>query len=81
MKKKACAQVGILDLGVDLPSDTSEQDLLALITRLNHDPNVHGILVQLPLPPHLDEKVGRYSIKIKMFLSHLEIYECPSSCS
>lgn len=39
-----------------LPADTSEQDLLALVDRLNNDPAVDGILVQLPLPDHLDEQ-------------------------
>ena len=55
MKRLACEQVGILDLGVDLPADVPQETLLATVARLNADPRVHGVLVQLPLPPHLDE--------------------------
>ncbi len=53
-KRKACAEVGILSLAHDLPADTSEQSLLALIDQLNEDPTVDGILVQLPLPRQID---------------------------
>jgi len=49
-KRRACAKVGIHALDFDLPASTSEAELLALIDRLNADPGVHGILVQLPLP-------------------------------
>lgn len=49
-KRRACAKVGIHALDFDLPASTSEDDLLALIDKLNTDPTVHGILVQLPLP-------------------------------
>ena len=50
-KRKACARVGFRSLDFDLPASTSEGELVALIDRLNADPTVHGILVQLPLPP------------------------------
>lgn len=50
MKQKACAEVGIHSERHDLPGETIEEDLLDLIRRLNADPAVHGILVQLPLP-------------------------------
>jgi methylenetetrahydrofolate dehydrogenase (NADP+)/methenyltetrahydrofolate cyclohydrolase len=53
-KRRACAEVGIRDLSHDLPADTSQAALLALIARLNRDPGVNGILVQLPLPGHID---------------------------
>jgi len=53
-KRKACDEVGILSFAHDLPTDTSEFELLHLINQLNHDESVHGILVQLPLPKHLD---------------------------
>jgi methylenetetrahydrofolate dehydrogenase (NADP+)/methenyltetrahydrofolate cyclohydrolase len=53
-KRRACAEVGIRDLSHDLPADTSQATLLALIARLNRDPGVNGILVQLPLPGHID---------------------------
>lgn len=53
-KRNACARAGILSLAHDLPAETNEQDLLALIDELNRDPTVDGILVQLPLPEHID---------------------------
>lgn len=53
-KRKACKQVGFRSFDYDLPADTSEAALVGLIDRLNTDPQVHGILVQLPLPPHVD---------------------------
>lgn len=52
-KGKACEEVGIAGVTHHLPADTPEADLLALIDRLNRDPEVDGILVQLPLPPHI----------------------------
>lgn len=53
-KRKSCEEVGILSKSYDLPEQTSEQDLLALIAEMNQDPNIDGILVQLPLPAHID---------------------------
>jgi methylenetetrahydrofolate dehydrogenase (NADP+) / methenyltetrahydrofolate cyclohydrolase len=53
-KEKACASVGIASAGVRLPAETSQEDLLAEVGRLNADPGVSGIIVQLPLPDHLD---------------------------
>ncbi len=55
-KQKALAEVGMADKSIHLPEDTSEADLLQLIADLNADPSVHGILVQLPLPKHIDEQ-------------------------
>jgi 5,10-methylene-tetrahydrofolate dehydrogenase/methenyl tetrahydrofolate cyclohydrolase len=57
MKKKACAEVGISSFGHDLPADISQAELLVLVQDLNANPDVHGILVQLPLPDHIDEEV------------------------
>jgi methylenetetrahydrofolate dehydrogenase (NADP+) / methenyltetrahydrofolate cyclohydrolase len=54
-KRKACKQAGIKAWDHDLPASTSEAKLLKLIDDLNHDPAVHGILVQLPLPEHMNE--------------------------
>jgi methylenetetrahydrofolate dehydrogenase (NADP+) / methenyltetrahydrofolate cyclohydrolase len=54
-KRKACHQVGFRSFDYDLPSTTTEAQLFALIDRLNVDPTVHGILVQSPLPDHIDE--------------------------
>lgn len=56
MKKKACAEVGITSFGHDLPGDISQQDLLDTVRELNANPDVHGILVQLPLPDHIDDE-------------------------
>ncbi|XP_003566549.2 bifunctional protein FolD 2 [Brachypodium distachyon] len=56
MKRKACAEAGIRSVDVDLPEDTSQAALVAEVHRLNADPSVHGILVQLPLPKHINEE-------------------------
>ncbi len=53
-KRKACEEVGILSRSYDLPPQTTQHELIELIDELNHDPLIDGILVQLPLPPHLD---------------------------
>jgi methylenetetrahydrofolate dehydrogenase (NADP+)/methenyltetrahydrofolate cyclohydrolase len=53
-KRKACRKVGIKAFDFDLPADTSEAELAALIDQLNADPGIHGILVQLPLPGNRD---------------------------
>ncbi len=53
-KRKACAEVGILSIYHHLPSDVSEEKLIALIQQLNNDPAIDGILLQLPLPAHID---------------------------
>jgi len=54
-KEKACEEAGIYSDDNRLPADTSSEDLLALIDKMNKDPKIHGILVQLPLPKHMDE--------------------------
>ena len=54
-KEKSCAELGIASLGARLPAGTSEAELLDLIHSYNENPAVHGILVQIPLPKHLDE--------------------------
>ena len=56
-KEKACAELDFYSEEHALPADTTEEDLLALIDRLNNDSKIHGILVQLPLPDHLDDKI------------------------
>ena len=55
-KQKALAEAGMVDKSIHLPESTSEQELLDLIAKLNADPSVHGILVQLPLPKHINEE-------------------------
>ena len=54
-KKKACAYIGIRSLAYELPEETKEEELLELIASLNKREDVHGILVQLPLPGHIRE--------------------------
>jgi len=55
MKGKACVEAEFFSDERKLPADTSEADLLKLVAKLNADPKIHGILVQLPLPKHIDE--------------------------
>ncbi len=55
-KNKACEEVGFYSEMYTLPEETQMDDLLGLIDQLNHSPQIHGILVQLPLPKHLDEE-------------------------
>ncbi len=55
-KKKACEEVGIASFGTDLPEDVSEEELLEVVRGYNDNPDVHGILVQLPLPKHINEQ-------------------------
>jgi len=54
-KERACEEIGIFSDDNRLSADTKEEDLLALIDKLNKDPKINGILVQLPLPKHIDE--------------------------
>ncbi len=56
MKRKACEKVGIASFPNELPADASQEEVEQLVQKLNDDPEVHGILVQLPLPKHLDEE-------------------------
>lgn len=55
-KKKACEYIGIRSESYELPEETTEDELLALIETLNEDPKVNGILCQLPVPEHMDEQ-------------------------
>jgi len=64
-KVKTCDALGIYSERHDLPADTSEEKLLVLIDRLNKDPKIHGILVQLPLPKHIDTGKVLYAIDPK----------------
>src|SRR5690348_10409930 len=60
MKGKACEEAGLYHETITLPRETPESDVLALVHRLNGDRRIHGILVQLPLPPQIDtQKVLR----------------------
>ena len=55
-KKKMCAEVGIRSEGTDLPEDATEEEVLKVVRAYNADPNIHGILVQLPMPKHINEE-------------------------
>ena len=54
-KKKACAYIGIESQAYELPEETTQEELMAIVDKCNKDPKINGILVQLPLPKHLDE--------------------------
>jgi methylenetetrahydrofolate dehydrogenase (NADP+) / methenyltetrahydrofolate cyclohydrolase len=62
-KRKACDEAGIISRSYDLPSETSEAQLLGLIDELNNDATIDGILVQFPLPPHIDADKVTESIR------------------
>ena len=64
MKRKACEKAGIASFGHTLPADASQEDVEGLVKQLNADPEVHGILVQLPLPDHIDEEAVLNAIDI-----------------
>lgn len=65
MKKKACKKAGIASFGHDLPEDISQEELLKIVGELNANPDVHGILVQLPLPDHIDEEAVLGAINLE----------------
>ncbi|BAM03693.1 bifunctional 5,10-methylenetetrahydrofolate dehydrogenase/5,10-methenyltetrahydrofolate cyclohydrolase [Phycisphaera mikurensis] len=58
MKRKRCESVGMRSLKVELPAETTTEQLLAEIEKLGNDPGVHGILLQHPCPPHIDERAA-----------------------
>lgn len=55
-KEKACAEAGMASFERRLPASTTQEELLAVVNAYNADPKIHGILVQLPIPAHIDEK-------------------------
>ncbi len=64
-KKKACEYTGIKSIAYELPEATTQEELLALVKKLNGDATVNGILVQLPLPKHIDEDVVIQNISVE----------------
>ena len=64
-KQRMCEKLGIRSVGHNLPADASQEDVQALVARLNADPEVNGILVQLPLPKHIDEEAILNSIDLE----------------
>ncbi|KAF5193802.1 Bifunctional protein fold [Thalictrum thalictroides] len=65
MKRKACAEVGIKSFDINLPEQVSEAELIQKVQELNSQPDVHGILVQLPLPGHINEEMVLNEISIE----------------
>jgi 5,10-methylene-tetrahydrofolate dehydrogenase/methenyl tetrahydrofolate cyclohydrolase len=65
MKTRACAEAGINSFGHDLPEDISQDALLAIVQELNANPAIHGILVQLPLPAHIDEEAVLAAVSLE----------------
>ncbi len=61
-KEKACREAGMLSKEIRLPETTTEAELVQCVQELNADPVIHGILVQLPLPPHINEKAVIHAI-------------------
>lgn len=61
-KKKACDTAGLMVDDYALPASTSQKDLLSLIDKVNQDTNIHGILVQLPLPGHIDSEAVLHAV-------------------
>ena len=53
-KQKTCTKCGFYSIGENMPADASQEEIEAVVKRLNDDPEIHGILVQLPLPKHID---------------------------
>ena len=63
-KRQVCAELGIESYGRELPETVSQDELLAVVRQLSADPKVHGILVQLPLPRHIDEETILNAVSI-----------------
>lgn len=64
-KQKTCEQLGIRSIGHELPADSTQEEVESLVARLSADPSVNGILVQLPLPKHLDEEAVLNAIALE----------------
>lgn len=64
-KKKACEYIGIKSVSYEIPEDSTQQELLDLVEKCNNDPEINGILVQLPLPGHMDEDAVIHAIDPK----------------
>jgi methylenetetrahydrofolate dehydrogenase (NADP+)/methenyltetrahydrofolate cyclohydrolase len=73
-KVKACEECGVRSFHHSLPAETPEVDVLALIQRLNADSNVHGILIQLPLPPHIEVRRVLEAIAVDKDVDGFHLY-------
>lgn len=81
-KKKGCAEVGFASFGTDLAEDATEEEVLKVVADYNADPKVHGILVQLPLPKHINERKILDAISIEKVPSRspLALAPCFLTC-
>ena len=73
-KVKACEECGVRSFHIALPDDTPQAEVLATIARLNADPAVHGILIQLPLPPHIDGRSVLEAISVHKDVDGFHLY-------
>jgi len=80
MKKKVSSAIGIHSVDINLTETVSELDILAEVEKLNNDPSVHGILVQLPLPDHIDEGKVLQSIDVKKDADGFSAYNIGNLC-
>lgn len=80
-KKKACAYIGIESLSYELPEETTQEELLALIEKLNADDAVNGILVQLPLPKHINEDMVIQTISPKKDVDGFHMQNVGALCT
>jgi 5,10-methylene-tetrahydrofolate dehydrogenase/methenyl tetrahydrofolate cyclohydrolase len=80
MKKKAAAEVCFHSVDIELPETVSEADLLAAVKKLNADPKVHGILVQLPLPKHINEALVLKTILVEKDADGFSAYNIGNMC-
>jgi 5,10-methylene-tetrahydrofolate dehydrogenase/methenyl tetrahydrofolate cyclohydrolase len=80
MKKKAAAEVRFHSVDIELPETVSEADLLIEVEKLNADPKVHGILVQLPLPKHINEALVLKTIKVEKDADGFSAFNIGNMC-
>ncbi|RTL34769.1 MAG: bifunctional methylenetetrahydrofolate dehydrogenase/methenyltetrahydrofolate cyclohydrolase, partial [Rhodocyclaceae bacterium] len=73
-KIKACEECGVRSFHIALPADTPQAEVLATIARLNADPAVHGILIQLPLPPHIEPRSVLEAISVHKDVDGFHLY-------
>jgi len=81
MKRKACEECGIMSFGYEFPTTVSQDDLFATIRELNERADVHGILIQLPLPEHIDENAVLNAVKRSKDVDGLTALNMASLCS
>ena len=75
-KQKACQELGMVSIGKKLPETATQEEVEKVVRDLNADPNVHGILVQLPLPKHLDEEKILAAVSLEK-----DVDVCSTTCT